>query len=503
MAFDGYFIAKTIEEIEPQIIGKRVDKILINNHYLSLKLGKIYLCFTLDYIPGLFYISNESIDNTNHEFANLLKKHLLSYRLSRIEQNDKDRIINFTFEGVDLIKGITSKTLVLESFGRSFNLILLEENRIINAYKLVHDLEGKTVLPNINYEVVNSNKRSYNQNDIGSLNVSEIIANFEGISPLLASYLSNQPLDLNNMAINPVKNIDNNQFYWFNLFDSNNIQTYPTISSLLQDLRIAKKLNTKPYEKFITTEISKAKKRVLNLENDLSKHQANFQLKEIADQIYASNLDLSKQSSHFYAYPLNPELTLNENAQKFYLLYKKAKSSFNYIGNEIEKSKEKIDLFSEFLETLTFLEEEDLDDFALMLSNYGFKYKTQRKSKPNQITIASIKYLDAEIFIGKNSNQNKHLLSKIAKNDDLWLHVKSGTGAHVIVKGKVTPKVIEKAAQYAAFYSNYKHSSSIPVDYTLVRYVTKIRKSETFKATYTNYKTIYISSVNQEILANH
>ena len=72
MAFDGYFIAKTIEEIKPQIIGKRVDKILINNHYLSLKLGKIYLCFTLDYIPGLFYITSESIDNNNHIILSLV-----------------------------------------------------------------------------------------------------------------------------------------------------------------------------------------------------------------------------------------------------------------------------------------------------------------------------------------------------------------------------------------------------------------------------------------------
>ena len=76
-----------------------------------------------------------------------------------------------------------------------------------------------------------------------------------------------------------------------------------------------------------------------------------------------------------------------------------------------------------------------------------------------------------------------------------------GTGAHVIIS-EHTPK-IEKAAQYAAFYSSYKHSSNIPVDYTLVRYVTKVRKSETFKTTYTNYKTIYINEVSMEILTNH
>ena len=85
----------------------------------------------------------------------------------------------------------------------------------------------------------------------------------------------------------------------------------------------------------------------------------------------------------------------------------------------------------------------------------------------------------------------------------MWLHVKAGTGAHVIIKGEVSSKIIEKAAQYAAFYSSYKYSTNIPVDYTLVRYVSKVRKSSTFKTTYTNYKTIYINEVNNDILTNH
>ena len=44
----------------------------------------------------------------------------------------------------------------------------------------------------------------------------------------------------------------------------------------------------------------------------------------------------------------------------------------------------------------------------------------------------------------------------------------------------------------ASFYSTYKTSSSVPVDYTLVRYIKKIPGKRACFVTYTNQHTIYI-----------
>lgn len=503
MAFDGYFISKMIAEITPQIINHRIDRISSNDDIISIKLGRNYLTFTTSQTAGLFYLSTENIKHKETEFSSSLRRNLTNFKLTQIKQLGKDRIVMFNFEGIDLIKGPVQKTLILEAFGRNFNLILIEDDLIVSAYKLIHNLEGKTILPNLEYEPFLSNKKILNYNEIKGLSPDEIKDNYQGISPLLARFLVSSPLDLDLAPITPTKNNSNNQFYWFNLFGDSDITQYETLSSLLQDLKVLKTVNKKPYSRFLKTEIAKAKRKLINLEDDLLKHQENLKLKEIADQIYASGLDLSQHSSHFNGTQINIDLTLNENAQRFYNLYKKAKASFEHIENEIYLTKNKIEELIDLESTLEYLLEDDLHEFALILATYGFKYKTSRRHQQNQVNIMKIDFKGTSIYVGKNSNQNEYIFTKIAKNDDLWLHVKSGTGAHVIVKGKTSPEIIEKAAQYAAFYSSYKHSSNIPVDYTLVRYVTKVRKSKTFKTTYINYKTIYINEVSQDILTDH
>ncbi|MGI6781619.1 MAG: NFACT RNA binding domain-containing protein [Acholeplasmataceae bacterium] len=504
MAFDGYFISKIIEEIKPKIINFRVDKIAADENLIQLKFGREYLTFTTSHQQGMFYLTNEAVKNNDYEFIQVLRKNILGYRIRKIKQASLDRIVTFEFDGVDLIKGLVKKELTLEAYGRNFNLILTEDYKIITAYHLIHNLEGKTILPNVLYEIDQSDKQLLGNLSTLNMKADEIKNNYLGVSPLLARYLAGKHINLDEIDVLPVKNLDNNQFYWFNLFHIDNLKQYDTLSGLLKDLKIVKKVNKRPYEKFIKRETTKIHNRLIKLDEDLKKHESNLLLKNVADKIYSSGLNLSIKTSHFNENSLDVNLTLNENAQKFYELYKKAKTGINYTQNEIEKANERLETFEDLFNTLEYLDDErELNDFAEVLSEYGYKYKTTRKRKKEEPNITKIEYLGSQIYVGKNSKQNEYIFSKIAKNDDMWLHVKAGTGAHVIIKGDHSPQIIEKAAQYAAFYSTYKYSSNIPIDYTLVRYVSKVRKSQTFKTTYTNYKTLYVNEVNSDILTNH
>lgn len=55
----------------------------------------------------------------------------------------------------------------------------------------------------------------------------------------------------------------------------------------------------------------------------------------------------------------------------------------------------------------------------------------------------------------------------------MWLHAKDMPGSHVIIRteGEVPPTTLKQAAQLAAWYSKGQRSSSVPVDYTLRKYV--------------------------------
>jgi predicted ribosome quality control (RQC) complex YloA/Tae2 family protein len=98
------------------------------------------------------------------------------------------------------------------------------------------------------------------------------------------------------------------------------------------------------------------------------------------------------------------------------------------------------------------------------------------------------------LLIGKNSRQNEEVTFHQATGNDIWLHARGVPGAHVIIKaaGREVPhSTIEQAAQLAAYYSQARGSTSVPVDYTLQRYVRHMKGAGPGMVIYEREKTIY------------
>lgn len=103
-----------------------------------------------------------------------------------------------------------------------------------------------------------------------------------------------------------------------------------------------------------------------------------------------------------------------------------------------------------------------------------------------------------EILYGESSQANDYLTQRVARPNDLWLHARSITGAHVVVRtaghsGGVPRPVLVQAAKIAAQNSEAKHSSLVPIDYTQRKHVRKPRGSAPGFVTYRNEKTIDIN----------
>jgi predicted ribosome quality control (RQC) complex YloA/Tae2 family protein len=98
------------------------------------------------------------------------------------------------------------------------------------------------------------------------------------------------------------------------------------------------------------------------------------------------------------------------------------------------------------------------------------------------------------ILIGKNSRQNEEVTFRQAAANDLWLHARGVPGAHVIIKagGREIPRAtIAQAASLAAYYSQARGSTSVPVDYTLQRYVRHMKGGGPGMVVYERERTIY------------
>ena len=126
------------------------------------------------------------------------------------------------------------------------------------------------------------------------------------------------------------------------------------------------------------------------------------------------------------------------------------------------------------------------------------KKKAQKPVPPHRFVSSD----GCEILVGRNNRQNDQLTLKQARKNDIWFHVKDIPGSHVILftNGKqLKQSTLKEAAIIAAYYSKAKESSNVPVDYTLVRYVSKPQGSKPGRVIYTNQRTVFVTPNSSEI----
>ena len=87
-----------------------------------------------------------------------------------------------------------------------------------------------------------------------------------------------------------------------------------------------------------------------------------------------------------------------------------------------------------------------------------------------------------DVLIGRNNEGNDHLTLHVARSEDYWFHVHGTPGSHVVLrrgKGKDEPskQTLLEVAAWTAFYSKSTHAGTVPVIYTLKKYVRKPRKA--------------------------
>ena len=92
----------------------------------------------------------------------------------------------------------------------------------------------------------------------------------------------------------------------------------------------------------------------------------------------------------------------------------------------------------------------------------------------------SLEFEGYEILIGRGDAENDELTFRVARPNDIWLHVGGGTpGSHVVVRnpdgGEVPRPVIERAAAHAAWFSKARNASRVDVHVCRAADVTKPR----------------------------
>jgi len=101
-----------------------------------------------------------------------------------------------------------------------------------------------------------------------------------------------------------------------------------------------------------------------------------------------------------------------------------------------------------------------------------------------------------EIRVGRGAKHNDALTFHHAAPNDVWLHARHTAGAHVVLRwsgpGNPPGRDLEEAAILAALHSKARTSGSVPVDYTLRKYVRKPRGAASGAVLPDRVKTLFV-----------
>ena len=196
--------------------------------------------------------------------------------------------------------------------------------------------------------------------------------------------------------------------------------------------------------------------------------------------------------------PLDPLLSPQQNAAKNYKQYNKLKTAEFHLREQIEKAENERAYLESVLQELSQAEtEQEFNEIRRELQETNYLKKSSGKKElkrafaPRTFKTSS----GLEVLVGRSNVQNDHLTKKADKRD-YWFHTQHIHGSHVILRCTgLTPSDddLREAAMLAAYFSQAKESSGVPVDYCPVKFVKKPNGARPGMVTYDNYRTLYVT----------
>lgn len=483
-------------------------------------------------------------------FCMVLRKHLVGSFIESIEQYENERVIEFYIRGKNEIGDEVKKKLMIEIMGKHSNIILIdqEKNHILDSIKHISPNQSRyrTVLPGQSY-LYPPNQNKINPLTADQPTIQEVLAqsdkplaqalvySFMGISPLMANdiYVNAKADTAQAVTDSFIKRLDQvkqgdfsplihrsekEDFHVLELESfTGEIERFETVSEMI-DLFYKDKA-TRDRVKQQAGDLSRLLKNEWDRnQRKIKKQQQTLQKAEQAEiyqkygELLTAHLHLVKKGDHqvtvidYYdpnqaemTIKLNPNKTPSENAQNYFKTYQKLKTSKVKLKIEIDKAKAEINYFEQLIQQLDTARLEDIEEIRNELREEGYlkekrKYNKQ-KNKPKKPSPEKFYATDGTpIYVGRNNKQNDYLTTKMAESRDIWLHTKDIPGSHVLIRSHIPSEdTLAEAAQLAALFSKAGQSSSVPVDYTEVRYVKKPNGAKPGYVIYDQQKTLFVT----------
>lgn len=303
-------------------------------------------------------------------------------------------------------------------------------------------------------------------------------------------------------------------FMPLNRYDKENQKQYETLTQLLDVFYYAKehrdrqRQSSRDLYRLVENTADRIRRKILGRTQELEDTKNADKYRIYGDLVMAnlytiqkgdttlSTVDYTDPEQKKVVIALQNDLSPNQNAQRYYKLYRKADNAAKQLTGLIEKDREEL----RYLDSVLYALEntEDSGDIAqireeLVAQGYlkrraALKNKQKTESKPRRFKSSS----GFEIWVGRNNRQNDLLTFKKAQGNDIWMHARGIPGSHVIVVTagrQPDEQTLTEAAALAALFSKNGKGIRVPVDYTTVKRVKKPIGSPPGFVNYFDYQT--------------
>ena len=493
----------------------------------------------------------------------LFRKHLQNGRLVGAECVEHERIIRFDFDCADEMGFVRRKTVYAEMMGKYSNLILVGDNgRIIGATSTA-DLTASTrqVMPGMTYELPAPQEKfdalTVTERDfLALLSVNAdmqlskfLISKFFAFSPAVAREIAFAASGCTETTVGEtdsalawrafssvVEKIRARDFVPFAVYDGERGVEYAylplaqyaglahkrfdTFSELLLSYFSSKEetVGIRSYAadilRTVNNHLAREYRKIGLQKKELLDCETRDSLRKNGDLIMASlylfkkNVTVANvidyETGETVSIPMDGRLTPVQNAQSYYKRYAKMKRASEALTEQIALTERKIDHLESVLDSVARASElRDLEEIRRELAETGF-IKSQAVTNPKkkkQALSKPLTYVTTDgmtVRVGCNNLQNDALTASAEKRD-IWFHIKSFHGSHVILVtdgAEPTDRDYTEAAMLAAFHSEKKGSTNVEVDYTRVKFLRKPSGSAPGFVTYETYYSAVVDAVD-------
>ena len=548
---DGIALSAVIHELQP-LIGGKIDKVQQPEKDLLLFVvrannGNQRLLVSIHAENGRIQLTRRTYDNPMNApaFCMLLRRRLIGGRICSIRQIGADRVCEIIVLARNELFDEVALRLIIELTGKHGNLLLLEPaGTIVDCLRRVSASNdgARILLPGFPYEAIpTQNKLDPFTAPLAAFvsvyaspdPVRAMTATFDGVSKqsAMALILAASTSDALFALIRSLKDGHYAPCLAFGE-EGEPVAALPFLPAGLyarvepmngmsealdryyadRDQIVRIRRHGAALRHTVSTALSRAQNKYAAFLETIQQSEAHDTARSNGELLLA-NLHLARPGmqemivdDYFVdppakrVIPLDPALNAQDNAKKYFKLYRKGKLGKAYAEGQIEGLASEIAYLEGQLENIdkcdTLYELSEIKE-ELIRERY-LRPEKAPAARPANKSSAPMRFFSSDgipIYVGKNNRQNDALTLASARSENIWLHAKNMPGSHVIIdlEGEPPDSTLREAANLAAYYSQARSSTAVPIDYTPRKFVKKPSGARPGMVIYSTNRTLYVT----------